>query len=160
MAFVSVPKDLNKVKTKVALNLTKRQLISFSIAGVTGLPTYWFSRKVIGNDLAIFLMIGVVMPFFFVAIFEKDGIVFEKYLGHIIRQKFLYPKIRVYRTQNFYDYLNTPIESEVRQLGKEKGSKRKKVVKKSKNTKRQQETVKARQSKKQKEEDKFKKKSA
>ena len=26
MAFVPVPKDLTKVKTKVALNLTKRQL--------------------------------------------------------------------------------------------------------------------------------------
>ncbi len=27
MAYVPVPKDLTKVKTKVALNLTKRQLI-------------------------------------------------------------------------------------------------------------------------------------
>ena len=76
MAFVSVPKDLNKVKTKVALNLTLRQLISFSIAAAIGFPVYWFSRKTIGNDLAVFLMIGCVLPFFFVAIFEKDGIVF------------------------------------------------------------------------------------
>ena len=29
MAYVPVPKDLTKVKTKVALNLTKRQLIFF-----------------------------------------------------------------------------------------------------------------------------------
>jgi len=32
MAYVPVPKDLTKVKTKVALNLTKRQLIFFSLA--------------------------------------------------------------------------------------------------------------------------------
>ena len=32
MAFVPVPKDLNRVKTKVMFNLTKRQLICFSIA--------------------------------------------------------------------------------------------------------------------------------
>ena len=138
MAFVSVPKDLNKVKTKVALNLTKRQLISFSIAAIIGLPTYWFSRKAVGNDLAVFLMIGVVMPFFFVAIFEKDGIVFEKYMGHIIRQKFLYPKVRLYKTQNFYDYLNTSDESEGKELAKQKSRKRKEVVKKPKGTKRQQ----------------------
>ena len=31
MAFVPVPKDLNRVKTKVMFNLTKRQLICFSI---------------------------------------------------------------------------------------------------------------------------------
>lgn len=33
MAYVPIPKDLNKVKTKVAFNLTKRQLIGFSVAG-------------------------------------------------------------------------------------------------------------------------------
>ena len=32
MAYVPVPKDLNKIKTKLALNLTKRQLICFSLA--------------------------------------------------------------------------------------------------------------------------------
>ena len=33
MAFVSVPKDLTKVKNKIILNLTKRQLICLGIAG-------------------------------------------------------------------------------------------------------------------------------
>ena len=49
MAYVPVPKDLTKVKTKVALNLTKRQLIFFSIAASSGSPvipagkeTPWF----------------------------------------------------------------------------------------------------------------------
>ena len=37
MPFVPVPKDLTRVKTKVALNLTKRQLICFSIAGAIGM---------------------------------------------------------------------------------------------------------------------------
>ena len=31
MAYVPVPKDLNAVKTKVLLNLTKRQLICLSL---------------------------------------------------------------------------------------------------------------------------------
>ena len=30
MAYVPVPKDLTKVKTKVMFNLTKRQLVCFS----------------------------------------------------------------------------------------------------------------------------------
>lgn len=38
MAFVPVPKDLNRVKTKVMFNLTKRQLICFSIAAAVGVP--------------------------------------------------------------------------------------------------------------------------
>lgn len=143
MAFVSVPKDLNKVKTKVALNLTLRQLISFSIAAAIGFPVYWFSRKTIGNDFAVFLMIGCVLPFFFVAIFEKDGIVFEKYMGYIIKQKFINPKVRHYKSQNFYAYLNNAEESEVQE--REKQTSRKTgtaTLKKSKGIKKQQKNLK------------------
>ena len=45
MPYVQVPKDLAKIKTKVAFNLTKRQLICFGIAGVTALPTYFLTRE-------------------------------------------------------------------------------------------------------------------
>lgn len=41
MPYVPVPKDLTKVKTKLAFNLTKRQLICFSLAGLVGLPVYF-----------------------------------------------------------------------------------------------------------------------
>ncbi len=46
MAYVPVPKDLTKVKTKVAFNLTKRQLICFgsgALIGVRRLSAYRFS---------------------------------------------------------------------------------------------------------------------
>ena len=39
MAFVPVPKDLNRVKTKVMFNLTKRQLICFALAAACLLYT-------------------------------------------------------------------------------------------------------------------------
>ena len=52
MAFVPVPKDLTKVKTKVALNLTKRQLVCFGLGGLIGIPAYLFSRGSIGNEPA------------------------------------------------------------------------------------------------------------
>lgn len=44
MAFVSVPKDLTKVKNKVVLNLTKRQIICLTIAAAIGLPFYFLTR--------------------------------------------------------------------------------------------------------------------
>ena len=42
MPFVPVPKDLTKVKTKVAFNLTKRQLVCFGLGGLVGIPAYLF----------------------------------------------------------------------------------------------------------------------
>ena len=38
MAYVSVPKDLTKVKNKVAFNLTKRQLICIAAGAAAEFP--------------------------------------------------------------------------------------------------------------------------
>ena len=104
MPFVPVPKDLTKVKTKIALNLTKRQLICFSIAGAIGIPTYLFTRTAIGNDVAVILMIGLMLPFFFFAMYEKDGQPAEKIARNFIRAR-LWPGTRPYKTENLYTYL-------------------------------------------------------
>ena len=83
MAYVPVPKDLSKIKTKLAFNLTKRQLICFSAAAVIGLPAYLFTREHIGNSVAMFLMIGLMLPFFLFAMYERDGLPLEKVLKNI-----------------------------------------------------------------------------
>ena len=105
MPFVPVPKDLAKVKTKVALNLTKRQLICFSLAAAVGVPTYLLTRGAIGSSAAVFLMMGLMLPFFFFAMFEKDDQPAEKILRNIIRARWFFPARRVYRTDNLYKYL-------------------------------------------------------
>ncbi len=102
MAFVPVPKDLTKVKTKVALNLTKRQLICFGLGGLVGIPAYLFSCGSIGNESAALLMIGLMLPFFSFGIYEKDGQPLEKVLRNFISVSFLRPSARPYRTDNGY----------------------------------------------------------
>lgn len=105
MPFVPVPKDLTKVKTKVALNLTKRQLICFSVAGAIGIPIYLLTKNAIGNDIAVLLMIGLMLPFFFFAMYEKDGLPAEKIARNWLRVK-LWPGTRIYKTDNLYHYLH------------------------------------------------------
>ena len=106
MAYVPVPKDLSKIKTKLAFNLTKRQLICFSAAASVGLTTYLLTRGALGNSAAMLLMIGLMLPFFFFAMYEKDGLPLEKVLKNIIRTCFLYPRVRPYKTENFYALLS------------------------------------------------------
>lgn len=102
MPFVPVPKDLTKVKTKVAFNLTKRQLVCFGLGGLVGIPTYIFTRGSIGNESAALLMIGLMLPFFMFGIYEKDGLPLEKVLKNFICVSFLRPPNRPYRTDNGY----------------------------------------------------------
>ena len=87
--------DLKKVKTKVAFNLTRRQLIGFTLAGLVGIPVYLFMRKFMPNDIAILFLIVSTLPIFFVTLFEKDGLTFEKYFKHIYLHKFYQPQKRV-----------------------------------------------------------------
>ena len=99
---VDVPKNLSGIKTKVALNLTKRQLICFGAAAATGIPLYLVTKKAIGTDIAAIIMIAVMLPFFLLAMYEKDGMPAEKVLKLVIRQKYLSPGIRRYRLENLF----------------------------------------------------------
>ena len=127
MAYVPVPNDLIRIKTKPALNLTKRQHICFSIAGGIGIPFYLFTRSHIGNSTALFLMIGLMMPCFLFAMFEKDGLPFEKVLRNIIRTRFLLSRVRPYKTENFYAFLSRKEEKPIadNQRGKRTGRRKK-----------------------------------
>ena len=64
-AYISVPRDLTKVKSKVAFNLTKRQLVCFGTAALIGVPLFFVLRD----------------------------------------SRFVRPKIRPYKTNNYYAIL-------------------------------------------------------
>lgn len=103
MAYVSIPKDLTKVKNKVAFNLTKRQLICIGVGAAIGIPVYFLTRGVLGNSTAATVMILLMLPAFLFAMYEKDGMHLEEVLLHVIRVRWLRPPIRIYETENVYE---------------------------------------------------------
>lgn len=111
MAFVAVPKDLNRVKSKIAFNLTKRQIICFGAAALVGIPFYVATKDVLGVSTSGLFMILIMLPFFFLAMFEKDGLPFEAILLNYIRFV-LSNQIRTYQTDNFYSQLEGLADSD------------------------------------------------
>ena len=111
-AYISVPRDLTKVKSKIFFNLTKRQLICFSIAAAIGIPAYFLLRKTGNMSFAAMCMILIMMPFFFLAMYERDGMPLEVILQHFIEAKFVRPKDRPYETNNYYAALHRMAEAE------------------------------------------------
>ena len=111
MPYVNVPTDLSKIKSKIAFNLTKRQLICFGTAAVVGVPVYLLTRSAIGNSAALFLMIGIMLPAFLLAMYERDGLPAEKVVRNILRSRFLWPGVRPYKTENFYAILTKEDET-------------------------------------------------
>ena len=125
MAYVPVPKDLTRVKSKFLFNLTKRQVVCFGLGALVGLPVFFLTKGAIGVSMAAALMIVIMLPFFLFAMFERNGQPLEVLLKHYIQARFIRPRTRVFETENFYATLeqNTKNRREVRKIlhGKEKG---------------------------------------
>ena len=99
-----MPKDLSRVKSKIAFNLTKRQLLCFGAAAAVGIPFYIFTKTSLGTSVSGILMIFIMLPFFFLAMYEKDGLPFEQIFINFIRFC-RSEQIRTYQTNNLYRQL-------------------------------------------------------
>lgn len=112
MAYVTIPKDLTKVKSKVLFGLTKRQLICFGAAALIGVPLFFLLKSIINTTAATLCMILVMLPFFLLAMYERHGQPLEVIAGHIIRSMFTRTKERPYQTNNFYAALERQAQTE------------------------------------------------
>ena len=124
MAYVNVPKDLTKIKSKVLFNLTKRQLICFGLV-----PLFFLLKGGIGTTAAAMVMIVVMLPGFLFGVYEKNGQPLEVVGRQIIESCFLRPKERPYQTVNAYDALvcQYQMEQEVKAIvekSRQRGSKK------------------------------------
>ena len=134
-AYIPVPRDLTRVKTKVFFNLTKRQLICFGAAALIGVPLFFLVKSSGNVSLAALTMIIVMLPLFFLAMYEKDGQPLEVIARQFIQAKFIRPKVRPYQTNNYYDALmrQYQLEKEVERIvfPEEKAGTRSKDARKS-----------------------------
>ena len=127
MAYVTIPKDLSKVQSKILFGLTKRQVIYFGAAAIIGVPLFFLTKEALGTTTAALCMILVMLPFFLFAMYEKNGQPLEVFLGHLIDNKFIRPKTRIYQTNNLYSALarQYELEQEVRAIAGKNGKTRK-----------------------------------
>ena len=97
-----MPKDLSAVKTKVFFNLTKRQIICFGSGALISVPLFFMLKGVIGTSTAALVMIFIMLPFFLLAMYERNGQPLEKVLRNMVNVIFVRSKVRPYRTKNYY----------------------------------------------------------
>lgn len=111
-SYISVPRDLTKVKSKVMFNLTKRQLICFGAAALIGVPSFFLLRMIGSTSMATLGMIFIMMPLFLLAMYEKNGRPLEVYMSHFIQANFVRPKVRPYKTDNYYAALERQMKAQ------------------------------------------------
>ncbi|MBR6380592.1 MAG: PrgI family protein [Lachnospiraceae bacterium] len=111
-AYIPVPRDLTKVKSKIFFNLTKRQLICFGAGALLGVPSFFLLKRIGSTSLAAMGMILIMLPMFLLAMYERDGQPLEVIAKHFIETKFIRPKVRPYQTDNYYEVLLRISEAE------------------------------------------------
>lgn len=103
MAYVTIPKDLNNVKTKFIGNFTKRQCVCFGIGILVALPVFFLVKKATGDSTtAFYVLIACLVPFFLMGMLEKNGMPLEKYMKYFLLHKMRNP-IRRMKMENIYD---------------------------------------------------------
>lgn len=118
MAFVTVPKDLTKVKSKMLFGLTKRQLVCFSGALLISVPLFFLLRGRVPTSAAALIMVFAMLPGLLLAMYERHGQPLEVVAGQMIQSIFLRPKERPYQTNNLYAALlrQHQLEKEVKAI--------------------------------------------
>lgn len=101
--YIGVPRDLGRVKSKVFMNLTRRQVTWFLVGALLGVPLFFILKEIVTISLAVLGMMVLMMPFFFLAIYEKNGQPLEVLLKQFIQVNFIEPKVRIYQTNNIFE---------------------------------------------------------
>ena len=117
-AYISVPRDLTRVKSKVLFNLTKRQLLCFGAGALVGVPAFFLLKQSGNVSLAAIGMMIIMLPMFFLGMYEKHGQPLEVIAKQFIEAKFIRPKVRPYQTNNLYEALirQNQMEMEVKAI--------------------------------------------
>ena len=112
MAYVSIPKDLSRVKSKFLFNLTKRQVVCFWLVALIGVPAFFLAKDALGVSPSVLLMMLLMLPFFLLAMFERHGQPLEVLIRHFIQARFVRPRIRVWQNDNFYKTIDRSIRNQ------------------------------------------------
>ena len=107
--YIKIPRDLNDLKEKVFMGLTKRQLICIGAAAAIALPIYYLIYKNVGTSDAIRIAGVAAAPAVFFGFYVKNGITLEKTL------KFFWefmkkPRKLTFRSVNIYTAIEEYME--------------------------------------------------
>ena len=80
------------------------------LAAAVGLPVFFIAKSKLELSAAAMVMVVIMLPFIFFALYEKDGQPAEKILGHVVKSMFLRDRVRPYRTDNLYAAIQREIK--------------------------------------------------
>lgn len=117
-----IPKEIKDYKTKYLFKLTLRQNIAFAVMLIINLLLHFYAKRFLYGEVVDWLMLVVAMLSGAFALWKPNKQDFEKVAWFAIQTELIYPKKRVYKTENFFSQLRSASikeeeEAEQKQVG-------------------------------------------
>jgi len=120
-----IPKEITDYKTKYLFKLTLRQNIAFGLMLIINLLLHFYGKSFLHEEIVNWLMLLVAALAGAIALWKPNKQDFEKVAWFAIQSELLYPKKRIYKTENIFtkmreEYLEEEREKERKQEEQEK----------------------------------------
>lgn len=130
MIAVRIPEEIRKYKEKIWGGMTARQIIWTVLALVICFAVYWFGKDYISEDAMFFAIILLAAPMLAIGwfsvqggrlMFGNGGMPMEKYFVVWVKFNMLYPRKRIFHTENaFRQWQNQGYAEEMPKTKKER----------------------------------------
>ena len=106
MIDIRIPKEIRTYKEKFFFGLTLRQSVCTGLALAINIPLYFLGRDILGDDLTGWLVILTAIPLMAIGFINYNGMTFEELAIAVIKFSFIYPRKRIYKSENLFRKIN------------------------------------------------------
>lgn len=103
MIEIKIPSEITSYKEKLAFGLTARQILSSTLALAINIPLYIHGKGIVGDELMSWIIMFTTLPIGFIGFFKYNGMTFEQFLVVMLQTEVIYPRKRIYQTENLYE---------------------------------------------------------
>ena len=125
MIEIKIPKEIRHYKEKLVFGLTVRQALCTFVMLLINVPTYIYGRKFLNEELISWIVLILAIPMALIGFFKYNNMNFESFILAFLRSEVIYPKKRIYETDNVFENIKDFLQEEEISIKKVDRSKKK-----------------------------------
>lgn len=114
-----IPKEITDYKTKYLFKMTLRQNIAFGMMLIINILLHVYAKRLLHSEIVDWLMLLVAALTGAIALWKPNKQDFEKVAWFAIQTELIYPKNRVYKTENVFSKMRDEIIAEEKEKERE-----------------------------------------
>lgn len=114
-----IPKEITDYKTKYLFKMTLRQNIAFGAMLMINILLHVYAKRLLHSEIVDWFMLLVAALTGAIALWKPNKQDFEKVAWFAIQTELIYPKKRVYKTENVFSKMRDEIIAEEKEKERE-----------------------------------------